>query len=461
MNTYYLRPLTAAEALEKWCTLVEKLYSARKIEAQFQTNIDGMHHAYSGAPKGIRDTPEVQKLLQTVANPALSATCQSFRVADVGAHPHPTIQYTPDESGLFSRIVLSGIPTPERAIEIITSLGQYFSFIPRRTFTLEGLPQIHQDGLRAHDTAVADLRLEVAKIATFNLRQTEQQTSFLQKATVDLTERSRQLDAELEARRREFDDDLRKRVADIDDQSRKRALEIEEQYRRQAAELEEKSRQQQSELEEKTRRASANLQEREEAHRLKVSDWDVRQNMAARRELLKDIRRVIDEQKTFALSSSTEAKRRYVHALCLVALAVALGLVGFFGYKLWSTDAPHWFNVAPVSAGLLFLVSTLVYYVKWNDQWFREHAQAEMRNKKLNADILRASWLAELFLEGKDKERQLPDMLVSRFSEGLFLDVSSPSPDHPADQMVDLLKRVSSVEVGKDGVKVAKTATKD
>ena len=122
---------------------------------------------------------------------------------------------------------------------------------------------------------------------------------------------------------------------------------------------------------------------------------------------------------------------------------------------------PRWYQYAPLSVGTAFLISTLVYYIKWNDQWSNEHARAESRNKKLNADILRASWLAEMFFEGKDKERILPDLLLSRFSEGLFAEVSTSGPEHPSDQMTDLLKKISSVKVGKDSVELTKAAAEE
>jgi hypothetical protein len=103
----------------------------------------------------------------------------------------------------------------------------------------------------------------------------------------------------------------------------------------------------------------------------------------------------------------------------------------------------------------------LIYYIKWSDQWFREHAQAELRIKKLSSDILRASWLAELVLEGKQADQQLPEALMSRFSEGLFADSLVSATEHPSDQMVALIRKLSSVKVNRDGVELTKSSEKE
>jgi len=95
-----------------------------------------------------------------------------------------------------------------------------------------------------------------------------------------------------------------------------------------------------------------------------------------------------------------------------------------------------------------------IYYLKWNDRWFREHADAEFAAKRYKADILRASWIAELAGEWKKTKEGEPlsPLLVDAFTRNLFTDVSVSGPsEHPLDEMTSLLKRASEVQFGKSG----------
>jgi hypothetical protein len=101
-------------------------------------------------------------------------------------------------------------------------------------------------------------------------------------------------------------------------------------------------------------------------------------------------------------------------------------------------------------------VTTFVYYLKWNDRWFREHADAELAATRYKADIYRASWLAELVLEAQtEADAELPPELIAAFGRNLFVD---PGPtkesEHPIEAISSLVKRVRSVTVGKGGFSV-------
>jgi hypothetical protein len=129
-----------------------------------------------------------------------------------------------------------------------------------------------------------------------------------------------------------------------------------------------------------------------------------------------------------------------------------------FGYKVFSASTPDWHHLAPFSAATLTLLSTFIYFVRWNDQWAKEHARAEIRIKRFSEDILRASWIAELFFETKDKNIQVPDTLFTNFSQGLFGDEPLAETQHPVDQVADLVKKLSAIEVG--NVKLTKAPEK-
>jgi hypothetical protein len=139
-----------------------------------------------------------------------------------------------------------------------------------------------------------------------------------------------------------------------------------------------------------------------------------------------------------------------MHA-CMTAML--LGVLVAVGFAIKLLLSPDWKFVPGVTTGLLLAASTFVYYIKWSDQWFKEHARAEIRNRRLEADIQRAAWLSEMFFETKDK--QLPESFFEHFARGLFSEEQMQDTEHPADQLAKLVRSVSGVKVGKEGVDIA------
>jgi hypothetical protein len=194
---------------------------------------------------------------------------------------------------------------------------------------------------------------------------------------------------------------------------------------------------------------------------VRKKEVESRDNTFVRRDLHEKLNAIVAAQKDAKLSAGTVGKRTPIHWACGIAAATGLGLVVFFGVVATKDAAPQFQHMLPLSASFALFVSTIVYYLRWNDQWFREHAAAEFRNKKLASDVVRASWLAELVFEVKEKDRQLPDLLINRFSEGLFLDTQSAPTEHPADQMISLLGKVTSLKANKDGAEMTMAPAKD
>lgn len=427
-NTFYLRPLTAREAIEKWLDAAAKLFADQQVIANFETNISLLSLAVQAPAQHIRQRSDVQKILTLLSNESFNAECTKFGIALHNSHPQHSIAYTVSQDGLYGNITIHNVNQLDTTVHYYKILSEIFTFTPKTVLLIGNLPRAQQEAIKYHDSVLVQLREEISKIAQFNLNQTKEQSEFLRKATVELEERARRRDEEFEQKRKYMEEASLAREKAIEENNRQKLIEIEN---------------------------------REEEHKRKVAAVDARENMVVRRQLLKDITQLITEQKEFSLSKSVTEKRKHVHSICLGSMVFALVWLGFFAYFFIHANEPKWYHYAPLWVGVIFLVSTIVYYIKWNDQWSREHAQAEIRNKKLNADILRASWLAEMFFEGKDKDRLLPDMLLSRFSEGLFSDTLVSGPEHPSDQMVDLLKKISSVKVSKDTVEVTKSAAEE
>ncbi|MBA2434065.1 MAG: hypothetical protein H0V54_03085 [Chthoniobacterales bacterium] len=92
------------------------------------------------------------------------------------------------------------------------------------------------------------------------------------------------------------------------------------------------------------------------------------------------------------------------------------------------------------------LIATIVFYIRWNDRWFRSHADEEFRLKRLDLDVDRASWVVEMALEWKDEEgKQIPSGLLDRLTTNLFkIDDPGEQVRHPTEDLASALLGASS-----------------
>jgi hypothetical protein len=104
-----------------------------------------------------------------------------------------------------------------------------------------------------------------------------------------------------------------------------------------------------------------------------------------------------------------------------------------------------WIHVLRVPLGALGFAVSAVFYIRWNDQWFRQHADEEFRLRQLELDVDRASWVTELALEFRDEKGEIPSGLIERLSNGLFTSFRKTEPvQHPSEDLVSLLLGASS-----------------
>lgn len=433
-NTFHLRPIPVKEAFEKWLDIASKLFKSEQVSATFDTSFKALKIACGGQAQDLNQRTDVKSLGVILASRSLNIECERFCIEQNGYGQNFSITYWINPDKITASIQLNGIPVDQidTAVQAIGTINEIFTIVPMAELITSHLPMVQQQLIKSQNAVVGTLQAETAKIAQFNLDQIQGNS-----------QRQRQLEDELAQRRRQDEDELAQRRRQDEEKLAAEKKVSEEQIKAERAELEK--------LEGKLRR------ERDE--------MDIRSNMSARRGLQKDIAAFITEQREFKLSASVDEKRKSVERTCIWFIRGSffylLFVIAFWVYTLHGGGELKWYQYALLWVGLISLLSSAVYLLKWSDQWAREHAQAELRSKKLNADILRASWLAEMFFEGKDKERLLPEMLLSRFSEGLFSDSMLSAAEHPSDQMVDLLKKLSSVKVGKEGVELTKSAAEE
>jgi hypothetical protein len=241
-----------------------------------------------------------------------------------------------------------------------------------------------------------------------------------------------------------------------------RTLELEAQFQKKSDELDAKYQKREEELNGSHANKLKDLGAREKEHAEAVKQFELRNNTAVRRDLLKEIRNKIEQQKKIEISPETSGKRRIIHGVCAITLGAAAILIGVFAVKLYNAQTLDWHLMIPMSTWTIVFVTTAIYYIRWNDQWFREHARVEFENRKFSADILRASWVAELFFESAEKkELTMPPQLVASFTKNLFDGATLDGKLHPMDQLNDLIKQFSSLEVNKGGVKIVRDKEKE
>ena len=117
---------------------------------------------------------------------------------------------------------------------------------------------------------------------------------------------------------------------------------------------------------------------------------------------------------------------------------------------------PNYMLLFPLASSLLIFISTAIFFIKWQNNWIKIHADAELENKKFETDMLRASWLAEMYFEWDEKkEMEFPPQMVESFTKNLFEHVSgNVSVSHPYEDIIKNLKNVSKFKIGKDCIQI-------
>lgn len=276
-------------------------------------------------------------------------------------------------------------------------------------------------------------------------------TRLLRDASEQVRENASQLqraaqegEAELNRRRQELEreyQEKRDRAEALADQRQAKLLAEIESERRQVSEA--------------AQAKEADIQAREAAFSQKVAEFETRDSRWVRRNLLAEIQKRIEANKIAKLSDETLKKRRIVHATCQAVMAVGLLFVGLMFYLASSSQETRWYHIAGSSAGTLLFGSTMVFYLRWTNDWFAQHARIEFRNIKFADDILRASWLAELAFEWEtERKTEFPKELMQTFSRDLFLSATDGPAKHPTDDLARVVRTFRRLRLGRGIVDV-------
>lgn len=175
--------------------------------------------------------------------------------------------------------------------------------------------------------------------------------------------------------------------------------------------------------------------------------FDEREPRHVRRELRKNLLEEIKlRSQRFELTEGTRRLRWIIHVAFLFAI-LAFGTGSFFyGNMLYSApwqDWSTWIMAAKKSTLMTVAAATaLLYYIRWQNKWFEQHARAEFRLKQFQLDVERASWLAETAMEWHhDRKEMLPEPIFRALARNLFVhdDETVESIRHPADELASAI----------------------
>ncbi len=221
------------------------------------------------------------------------------------------------------------------------------------------------------------------------------------------------------------------------------------------------------------------LSQREAALDGKLKEIDNRNNTHVRREI-RD--RMLDDVKSrienFGVSRATESKRRPVAVGMFFLIFCLLGLMAFTGYEISiaekysmevfqsisemgaaavknnnnisaliekapTTDQAKvywlWGRFALFSFALL---GSILYYIKWQNQWAEQHSNSEFHLQQFYIDVNRANWVIESCLEWrKETSSAIPTDLLKSITNNLFVNEQNDLEKviHPSDELASAL----------------------
>ena len=183
---------------------------------------------------------------------------------------------------------------------------------------------------------------------------------------------------------------------------------------------------------------------------------DDRRNTHVRREVFGKLQELLTKSKQVELSTSTNAKTKNIWFLSLLLASFGAVLMGLGFYLTVYKTEIGWFRLLPLSSGVIIVVSSVLYLIRFANAWLARHADLETRNQLLQVDMARASWFAEMLFEYKDeKQGAVPDAVIQVMTKNLF-DVrpDSGAVSHPVDEVAAFVGRINRIRLANGEVEM-------
>jgi hypothetical protein len=248
-------------------------------------------------------------------------------------------------------------------------------------------------------------------------------------------------------------------------QERQKQLDIE--FQKRLEQLESKLAGERESLKKEFEQKDMTLHAREEAIKTREAEFETHESKYLRRQLRMDMLKKLEElSKKFQLTQGTRRLRWPIAVFIIVFLGFCgtmtalvylqtAHLLEAFGQDISRLQWWQWIFLGIKQLGFLaaFLAGAW-FFVKWNDRWFRQHADAEFMFKQLELDINRASWVVEMALEWtKEKGTEIPAELLDHLARNLFHRPNQTNEDvcEPTDLASLILGAAASVKMKTPG----------
>ncbi|HET6246909.1 MAG TPA: hypothetical protein VFE47_04345 [Tepidisphaeraceae bacterium] len=411
--TFYLKALSPVDAFQRFTFAISDAFGNNSVnELVVDTNLLPRHFVIPGGPGNtIPNDVGSQKTIEELK--ALDAMVEIRKIQTVcptSQNAQQAINVVYKQDGIDGTIELTC-----QDAEIIRSRMTGFAQAFRKQFNLARkgdllkaeFGEFEKEKLRYYERSLSDLTAA---------------TNRLQQAGVVQMEEA---DRYFATRRTKLDDEYQTRLVDLEKLHHEKLAEVE-----------------------KDRQALAK----------EKAELDLRRSTAARRSLLTDMR--TEMAKEFSIKVRTEGLRKPIFWACLVTMGVGTAILVVGMIRLLVATAFDWRFITLIWSGLAIGVTTLVYYLRWNNHWFTQLADDEFFVRKLNIDVLRASWVAEMLIEWKEeKDKPFPTELLTSFTEGLFRERRPGVPDHHvAADVAKFAGDISKFKVSKDAIEISKKA---
>jgi flagellar biosynthesis GTPase FlhF len=214
------------------------------------------------------------------------------------------------------------------------------------------------------------------------------------------------------------------------------------------------------------------LAAREEALTKQLAEFETKESKyVARQEAKKQLEQLKEWLKDSSLTEKTVNKRRPVFIGYVVAILATGALTAWLSYEnvqiLKGAGAnlpqvPWWQwigltikTVVPLGAFVTFLV----YFIRWEADWARQHSDEELRTRARVVDIGRSSWLIEAVRDSQESKEPLPKELLEQLAKNLFANATGEATDlHPKTGAETLMAQLSSLRLkSPDGAEVEAT----
>lgn len=206
------------------------------------------------------------------------------------------------------------------------------------------------------------------------------------------------------------------------------------------------------------------LDEREQELKKQFAEYETRQaRFVARKETRDQINQLKDWLEDSSLTRATVRKRIPVfcgYILGIVATGVLTGVFTYSNYQLLKSlgpkviEVPWWQwvvmtlkSVVPLAGFTTFLI----YFIKWEGAWAKQHSEEELRTRARVIDVGRSAWLLEAVRDSHDAPggKDLPPELLKELSRNLFSNsLSTDADDHHPQALSDMmLQQLSSLRI--------------